>query len=954
MLKLLLWMCLGGLFACGGDDGESISVGTTFEISSNELMQNLEKDASSFSIPVKTDLTREQWSVKSNDSWCVAAQSLNGKGIDIAVEASEEPEVRSTIVRVTSTVKNYEIEVSQLGYGPAILLKANTLVVASSGASVEVNVTTNVAYKVSSPTVEWVKEEVDAKGRGFVTYDHKYAVEGNPNFGERSTEITFSDARTGVDKLASPATLVLKQEAREGSLSDVTIEGDIQLNPTGGKADQHQTNQDIDLTWDGETSGTNDRHYHSPWGDATVLPVTLEYFFEGNKENLDYIIYHSRGGNGNFGEFDLYVATESEPEYVHKGSYDFKMQNASSRIDFEESIPCVTKVKFVVKSGLGGYVSCSEMQFFCMNTEKTLDAQLLTVFTDLTCSELKEGVTDEIINTLPSYFGKLAVSIRDNVYSDYEKEFRIQEYKPYSDPEEWAEKLMTKRYTLLDNPTGISVKQGDEILLLVGDTYGHKISVMNIGEERTTFGGNETYVQTAASGDTYFLQPGVNKIVVQNTGMLFIAYHTDLSSPNAKPIKIHIPMDCGEVAGYFDLKTHKTNDKYQALIGQSDYKYFCVRGERIIFYFHRDKMKAAVPVDILSAINLWDDIVGWQHELMGIEDVYPSQMNNHLFAISPEGSYMWASDYRVAFVYTYLNNILLKENVMAAKDNAWGPAHEIGHIHQLAINWPSCTESSNNLFSNYILYKLGKYCSRGETLNQLATYRFVNGDAWYNMGDATHQNESTEIHMRMNWQLWNYYHRCGYMPDFWPKMFKALRENRIVESDPGAGQLHFAKTACMVANEDLTDFFEMWGFFEPVDNVTYSQYGTWNYNVTKTMISEAKSYMAKFPKPKHAFYYLEDRKQGDVGLDVNPGDVGHYEQFKNDQKITQKITYSRNGQNFSISNGDEAVAFELYLNDNLIYFSNTFNFTVPSSIVVNDKVKVYAVQADGTRIELAQ
>ena len=459
-------------------------------------------------------------------------------------------------------------------------------------------------------------------------------------------------------------------------------------------------------------------------------------------------------------------------------------------------------------------------------------------------------------------------------------------------------------------------------------------------------------MQTAASGDSYFLEEGINKIKIQRTGMLFVIYHTDLTSENAKPIKIHIPLDCGEVAGYWDLEKHKTNEKYKEFIEKSKYKYFCVRGERMIFYFHRDKMKAAVPEDINSAITLWDDIVSWQHELMGLEDIFPAQMNNHLFAISPEGSYMWASDYRVAFVYTYLNNILLKDNVMAAKDNAWGPAHEIGHVHQLAINWPSCTESSNNLFSNYILYKLGKYCSRGETLDMLANSRFVNKQGWYNMGDATHQNESTEIHMRMHWQLWNYYHRCGYKTNFWPELFKALREDRIVESDPGAGQLHFAKMACKIANEDLTDFFEMWGFFEPVDNVTYSQYGTWNYNVTQDMIDEAKEYMAQFPKAKHAFYYLDDRKAGDVGLDVTPCDVGYYEQFKNDQKITKTITYTQSGQTISVTNGSEAVAFELYLNGEMIYFSNAFNFVVPSTIVLNDNVKVYAVQADGTRIEL--
>ena len=369
-----------------------------------------------------------------------------------------------------------------------------------------------------------------------------------------------------------------------------------------------------------------------------------------------------------------------------------------------------------------------------------------------------------------------------------------------------------------------------------------------------------------------------------------------------------------------------------------------------MFYFHREQMKQAVPQNILSAITLWDDIIGWQQELMGIEEVRPSQVNNHLFAISPEGSYMWASDYRIAFVYTYLDNILLKSKVMAAKDNAWGPAHEIGHIHQQAINWPGSTESSNNLFSNYILYKLGKYCSRGSELSALATARCEKKQAWWNMGSATHQNEDTEIHMRMNWQLWNYYHRCGYKTDFWQTLFKLLREDRIIESDPGAGQLKFAMKASQAANENLTDFFEMWGFFEPVDE-TIEQYGSWKYKVTETMIQEAKDYMAQFPAPKHAFYYLEDRKNDDVGIgNYQVGDVGYYTQFKENVKISKTVYYSHSGQQISITDGDEAVAFEVRKDGQLLYFSNFFRFTVPSSISI-DGTQIYAVQADGERIE---
>lgn len=733
---------------------------------------------------------------------------------------------------------------------------------------------------------------------------------------------------------------------QEPSVEDVIVEGDFPIVPTGGKASECQPGQDIGNSFDGKF-GADGQPYHSIWNQQAAFPVTLEYFFD-QKPDLDYLIYYTRSGNGNFGEVDIYTATESEPEYQLQGSYDFKMQNAASRVDFKNTLSKVTKVKFSVKSGLGGFVSCDEMEFYRKNNEKVLDKQLLTVFTDLTCTQVKEDATNEQINALPAYFASLAAMLRNDTYDPWEKEFRIQSYQPYSNVEEWAEKLMTKRYSNLDNPTGIYVEAGDSVVILVGDTHGNSLSVQCIGEEETS-DGSKNYVQTAASGETRFLQEGVNKVGFSRKGMLFLMYTANLTDENALPITVHIAPGSGKVSGFFDLKKHQTNEKYQELIGKATYKYFCVRGERIMFYFHREQMKQAVPTDILSAINLWDDIIGWEQELMGVEDVRPSQVNNHLFAISPEGSYMWASDYRIAFVYTYLDNILLKDNVMAAKDNAWGPAHEIGHIHQRAINWPGSTESSNNLFSNYILYKLGKYCSRGSELSALATARCEKHQGWWNMGSATHQNEDTEVHMRMNWQLWNYYHRCGYKKDFWQTLFKLLREDRIVESDPGAAQLKFAMKASQAANENLTDFFEMWGFFEPVD-ATIEQYGTWNYRVTEAMIKEAKDFMSQFPAPKHAFYYLEDRKNGDVGIgEYKVGDVGYYTQFQGNVKITKKVGCSLSGQQVSITDGDEAVAFEVRKDGKLLYFSNFFQFTVPSTIPL-DGAAVYAVQADGKRI----
>ena len=766
------------------------------------------------------------------------------------------------------------------------------------------------------------------------------------------TENNTGAKRTAVIKIfsvASSYSITITQYAE----NDVIVEQDIKVKPTGGKASEKQPGQDIENTYDGKFSSDGGSPYHSVWNQSANFPVTLEYYFKGDTE-IDYLIYYTRSGNGNFGKVKIYTTTDSDRKnYTLLGEYDFRKQNAPSKVIFPEGGIKATGIKFEVESGLNDYVSCDEMEFYKSNTEKKLDRQLLTVFSDITCSELKSGVTDAQINELPDYFIRVAESLRDGKYDG--REFRIREYKPYSSVEEWAEKLMTKKYSNLDNPTGISVKAGDEVIVLVGDTHGQNISLQCIWES-----GNPP--QTSSSGDVYMLNPGVNKLTMKGQGQLFVMYNTDLTSENAKPVKIHIPLGSGEVTGFFDLEEHKTDEKYHELLFKATHKYFCVRGERIMFYFHRDKLKSVVPNNILSAIHLWDSIIGWEQELMGIEDVRPSQWNNHMFAISPESGYMWASDYQIGFVYTYLENILLRDKVMEKEDNAWGPAHEIGHVHQAAINWPGCTESSNNLFSNYVIYKLGKYKSRGKGLGDVATARYVNHEPWFKFGftGKEEQSESTEIHMRMYWQLWIYYHRCGYKTDFWQTLFKKMREVHMTEEEnPGKKQLEFAKMASEAAGEDLTDFFDMWGFFTPV-NEQVSQYGTYQYKVTEAMIKEAKEAMSKFKKPAHAFQYIEDRKKGDFQPDDDRykevGDVGYLDQFTGEvKKVSEDISAEKSVRKITVRNGDNAVAFELRKKAEneklgvLLYFSNFKEFEIPESIS-NQNPDLYAVQADGERI----
>lgn len=764
-----------------------------------------------------------------------------------------------------------------------------------------------------------------------------------------------SNRRTANVKVSS-ATKHYTITVTQYSASDIVIEEDIQVKPYAGKASEEETDPDrsIEHSFDDKFIADGGVPYHSKWGQSADFPVILEYYFEGNTD-IDYFIYHTNSGNGTFGKFDVYTQTKENTEYVHQGSYDFNMRNSPSIASLKTPVKA-TKVKFEVHSGKNGYVSCDEMQFFKKNKKNTLEEQLLTVFTDITCSEIKPDVMQEQIEALPEFFIQTASALKDDSYNKWEKEFRIREYCPYSSADEWADKLMTRKYGDLDNPTGIYVNEGDEVVVLVGDTHGQSISIQNIGEET-----NKGYAQTSVNGDIYPLKEGVNKLTAKQTGMLFVMYNTNIQNPDAQPIKIHIPLGGGKVCGFFSLKEHQTNEKYKELIDKADYKYFCVIGNAIILYFHHKQLKAAVPYDILSSIELWDNMIQWQQELMGIEDVHPKQMNNHIFAISPEGGYMWASEGRIGFVYTVLGDILRKSYLMASR-NSWGPAHEIGHVHQGAINWASTTESSNNLFSNYTIYKFGQNCSRGTELAvpeyaanvkkaTLVFRRCVENKAWCDFG-TDYQGEDPEMHARMNWQLWNYYHRCGYNPQFFPTLFKLMRENRVSTQDPGENQMMYARMACRAANENLTDFFERWGFFVPI-SMKVNQYATYNYIVTDAMIKETKEFMKQFPAPKHAFYYLEDRKKGDPGLDTTPLDVGYFTQFAEDMKITKQITYTISGHQVNVQNGEQAVAFEIKENDNLKYFGTSFQFEVPNTISP-DRVKLYAVQADGVRIEMTR
>lgn len=231
-----------------------------------------------------------------------------------------------------------------------------------------------------------------------------------------SVQANAGEKRTGTINVTSSVRKYTINITQYGP-NTVIVESDFQVKPYGGKDSEHQEGQDISNTFDDKFSDDGGTPFHTPWGRAAKFPVTLEYYFRGDTE-IDYIIYYTRSGNGNFGKVDVYTATdEGRKNYELQGNYDFGMQSAPSKVVFEQPVKA-TGVKFEVHSGLGDFVSCDEMQFFKRNTEKTLPQKLLTVFTDITCSELKSGVSQEQIDALPEYFVRVAEALRNNTYDE--------------------------------------------------------------------------------------------------------------------------------------------------------------------------------------------------------------------------------------------------------------------------------------------------------------------------------------------------------------------------------------------------------------------------------------------------------------------------------------------------------------------------------------------------------
>lgn len=874
----------------------------------------------------------------SDSEWCrVERQSATSENLVLTCDLSEDAYMRTANVTLKSPLKDITITVRQLGYGPELLVNTKSFNAPVAGDSFDVKVTTNVEYTIKyDEGCDWISEST-TKTKAIEDYTHSFKVDETIYHKIRNAVITFS--QVGGDNLN--VLLTVSQDSIADNFGSLDVFSDIKYVPTSATASSEADyySNGIEKSFDGDAYTI----YHTRYGypnETVSFPVTIEYNFTGQPD-LDYLIYHPRkdgGVNGHMGEFDIYYTSETYSDYQLIGSYDFGMAGSSSTLFFPSELKGVTKIKFSVKTGYSNHVSCSEMEFYAYSEEKaSLDENLLKVFTDMSCSELKSSVADSDINALPTYLAQVARKLQNNEYSDLDKEFRIREYEAYSKVDQMASEFITYRHSDLNNCTGVTVNAGDSIVVLVGDTHGETIYLRVIENDGV------------AAGTSYLITEGVNSLVMSHAGMCFIDYSRN-NPGDGENIKVHIPVNSGRVDGFFDLEEHKTDEKYAELLKNAQYPYFFIRGTDVILYFDRTQLLKDAPSNMVEAITLWDNIFKWELDLCGLSSYRKDYFNNRLLAMATEDNYyMSATEYRIKFN----NSTIYLVGTSLLEDNLWGPAHEVGHTLQDAINWTGCTECSNNLLSNYVTYKVGKVDSRGNGIDWTAKYRYIENNGWVkyqNMDTESDEYDNQETKMRMYWQLFLYFHHCGINENFWQDAFNELRksENKLSNLSASAAQMKFVEVLSKVSNTNLTDFFDFWGFFTPM-NEQVEDYSTVQYTVTQSMIDATKAVISQYPDPKYVIQYIEDRADAtDTSSDNLYGNVGATSAYTNYTKITKSPTYTLSDRKITITDGDEAVAFEIEKDGEVIYVFNFFTMDIPSDISL-DGITLNAVQVDGVR-----
>ncbi len=627
--------------------------------------------------------------------------------------------------------------------------------------------------------------------------------------------------------------------------------------------------------------------------------------------------------------------------------------------------------------------------------------QLTTFFTSTACTALNStysGYSDEALRSAMSALStavqEMAVRVKNDAWATYdgwdktEKTFRIADYKAYSSHERWADILgYSNSFGRLSNPTGIWADAGDVIQVYVGAIpAGQSVALEVAG-----------YGQ--ASGNVYGLHEGMNSLLITSSGNCFVFYEVDNTTSGAAPftalsnyadVTVHI--EGGTVQGYFDLTKGDDNDDWsQMQTHLMRQETVCLKSSTHVFNLHRDLLLSALGTDgkVKEMMDCWTAVATLEDDLCARGD-FDAYCNNIYSVTGRAGSgNPNATTYGTNYYEAEYAGVFNADQLLQYFGGLWTIAHEQGHNRQKLIKLAGMTEVSNNVFSNAAIDWQGRFTSRVLSL-QTTFDVWQQGLSWLerlnNKENDYHLWETLHLYV----QLYQYFHQAGKDTDFFPNLFRAFRKSPMTLQAgtpiPATDDyLKFYQTCCDVSGLDLTEFFEVYGFFtlpsrqdaRTINGISTGEYyqviddyNTYYVYVNQAMIDEAKAYVAAKNNPKCNLIFIEDRVTAPLATYEGHAE-GELRQLSSQDNVTafgqvgetgQYTTFSASCSAYSYNisprgnvtmEGTGAVGFKLYdESGKLVGLYNTTTFSLPSSAFDENGLKsgysLLAAAGDGT------
>ena len=605
-------------------------------------------------------------------------------------------------------------------------------------------------------------------------------------------------------------------------------------------------------------------------------------------------------------------------------------------------------------------------------------------FDDAACTQLKaeyQAMSDEELTQAmtdvgtPDYLMEIIIKVKNQTWAAYEQEFRIHSYKAYSDANYWNDKLWVRCASYMGNPTGIYVQNdGDPLYVFVDEDVPSDATLYFAGL------GVDKMFNNAKTGQK--LLKGLNIIDGEAGKLYYVLYTADTKSMTKRleewpEMKIHI--EGGVVDGYYDASRHTDTD-YRKLLRKVTYETFVVKGLHSVMNIRTSILKETYSTKIHKAIACLDSLSVWEKDLSGMTEAvangekagapyylsggdafYPGYFNNPTYVDNDSpGSVAHATEYGIHISFDATKTFLNPYASSSYDEN--GTAHELGHQLQFPIMLCGFTEGTNDLFSNYCRFHVGHRITSGNPLTT-TMQEFVSRESfyWRNVNNSC---------LRMFFSLYLYYHQAQKNTSFYPELFKALRADRIESQgkyiDSNKSGLKFVRKVCEVAQEDLTDFFTVYGFFEPATNRYLECYGDHYVTIRQADIDNTKATIAQYPVKNREIIFIEDRVKGlpttsfvttagqqRIGQkDGFYGDVGQFSDYLPGACEPSEYVYYQSDSLYALV-GNGGLGF-LMLDEegNILYAANSKNFCIPASYLSSLTTHLFSLDADGSLHEV--